>query len=433
MSIAPAIDPDEIIIEQREIEPPDCMFDITLPAHCVQQIKDRLSEGEENWEGDKLSNLLTQICIEEAIGRFELEPLWGTGIVTKGASPQPTPDDDFCFTALIDQLPAVDWSDWSSFKIDRPVLEIDEAMVEHELEEQRLGISPRTSSTAPLTRGDEAIGVMAIDPAQGGSPLLDSFETIICVPAEGRDAVVDGLPIKGLAEAMRGASIGDVVEVTAEVPRAMAKTAQVGQRMRCRFEITAANRPIMASTEDVVARLGSPSETVLRQQIKQSLIYSFEWKQMEHLVEVVMVDLVARIDPPVPQRIKEKNLRERQMAIVTLLKERGESDSDIKQHLAGGHVELQAEVTAALQRHVVTSLLRRTFNLEVSEPEIEAQIQMMASLQGKRPETLRREIVDADSIDKVAKSVFERKATEKILLEATVRDVPAASLGATSE
>ena len=76
MPTPPAIDLDELVITTGEAELPDLRFDFTFPAHCVQQIVDRLEEEKQPLEGRPLRDLLAQICFEEAVGRFEIAPLW---------------------------------------------------------------------------------------------------------------------------------------------------------------------------------------------------------------------------------------------------------------------------------------------------------------------------------------------------------------------
>ncbi|MCH2140851.1 MAG: hypothetical protein MK100_07435, partial [Phycisphaerales bacterium] len=63
------------------------------------------------------------------------------------------------------------------------------------------------------------------------------------------------------------------------------------------------------------------------------------------------------------------------------------------------------------------------FEKGASESEIKEEIQNLAAAHGRRPEELRREIIDAGQIDVIASRVFERKIAAEIINRAKIVDV----------
>ena len=121
--------------------------------------------------------------------------------------------EDFCFSALLDNCPEIEWPDFTQMEFDRPVIEIDEASIEAELEEQRLNMGEAAPTTEPMTRGDEAVGGIQLTIVQTGTLILALEEIAIRVPAPGYPAFASNVPIAGLAEALEGARAGDTIEI----------------------------------------------------------------------------------------------------------------------------------------------------------------------------------------------------------------------------
>ena len=58
MEYEQAINPDDICIKELDPNPPDRVFEIALPAHCVRAIMDRLESAGQAYEGERLFHLL---------------------------------------------------------------------------------------------------------------------------------------------------------------------------------------------------------------------------------------------------------------------------------------------------------------------------------------------------------------------------------------
>lgn len=429
MPHAPAIDPDDIVIDAGEPEGADRRFDFRMPVACVNQICERLEESGQKHEGAALFSLLADICLEEAVGRFELSPLWGPLLLPQKESPQPTPEDDFRCSAMIDHAPEVDWPEFSDLEFIRPVLDIDEAMIDAELEEQQFEAGTAEPSQDPLARGDQATARIELILAETGEPLADPIETKIRVPADGRPALAAGLVIEGLDDAIRGCVTGTSRTFETTLPDSLGNTSHAGKPMQCVLEVLSTERITPASIDELVALHESPSEATLRQQVKLSLEHRFDLEQQQYLTDEVFGVLLERITCPIPRRVLAEKLAEQQERMIKSMIEEGVDPVEAKADAEDAKKRLMVYVLNQARRTVVARLLQRKLGIQSSEQEIELRIRAMAALRGQRPEETRKEIVAEGQIDMVAKQVFESKAAEKILAIATVRDVPAAEVG----
>jgi FKBP-type peptidyl-prolyl cis-trans isomerase (trigger factor) len=426
---APAIDPDDIVIDAGEPEGPDRRFDFRMPVVCVNQIRARLEAGDQPHEGAALFGLLADVCLEEAVGRFDLTPIWGPLLLPQKEAPQPTPEDDFRCAAMIDTAPDLEWPDFGTLEFVRPVLQVDEAMIDAELAEQRFDAGTTAPSQEPLTRGDQATARIELVLAESDEPLADPIETRIRIPADGQPALAAGLAIEGLADAIRGCVAGEHRTFESLVPEALGSAAHTGKPMRVEVKLVSAERITPASIEDLVAHYESPSEATLRQQVRLSLEHRFSVEQQQYMTDAVFEALVEPMTPPIPRRVVIEKVSEQQEQMIKASIEDGMDPAEAKAAAEDAKKRLAGGVLQQARRTVVAMLLQRKLSVKLSEHDVETRIRAMAALRGVRPEDARKEIVDAGHIDMVAKQVFEAKAAERILAEATVRDVPAAEVG----
>lgn len=426
---APAIDPDEIVIDAGKPKGPDRRYDFRMPVACVDKISKRLEEGKQPHEGPALFGVLAEICLEEAIGRFDLSPIWGPQLLPQKDSPQPTPEDDFRCAAMIDHAPEVEWPNFGELEFVRPVLDIAEAMIDAELEEQLLDAGSASPSQEPLARGDQATARVQLVLAETDEPLVKPIETTIRVPADGRLAMAGGIAIENLAEAIRGCVVGDSRTFESIVPKSLGGAEHAGQPAQCTVQIQSAERITPVSIDELIKRYESPSEATLRQQVRLSLEHQFSIEQQQHLTDAVFDALAERITCPVPTRVVAKRVAEQQEQMIKSAVELGMEPSEAKTVADERKKRTMASVMKEANRTVIGMLLRQKLQVGLSEQDVESRIRAMAGLRGMRPEEVRKEILDAGQIDMVAKQIFESKIAEEILAESTVRDAPAAEVG----
>jgi len=426
---SPAIDPGTIVINAGEPESADTRYDFMVPVASVNQIRQRLEEGGQPHEGSALLSLLAQICLDEAIGRFELDPIWGPFLLPQKESPQPTPEDDFRCSALIDTSPEMTLPEFSDMTLCRPILTIDDEMVEAELEEQRFQLGSVAPSDKPMVRGDQAVVLLNLLLSETGESVATEIESVVRVPRQGQPALFEGLVIDGLAGAIEGMCAGDSVVFDSIVPAALGKADNAGSAAKCSIKIRSVERITPATLDGLVARYESPSEATLRQQVKLSLEHRFSIEQQQYLTNAVFESLLEGFVCPVPRRVITKRIAELKEQSIKAATASGEDETAATKAAESATRRFATEVTRQARRTAIGMMLQRELKIAISEHDVEARIRSMAALRGMRPEEVRKEIVDAGQIDMVAKQVFESKIAAHVLAKATVSDVPAAEVG----
>ena len=424
MSTDPVINPDEIKIETTDAEWPDIRINFTVPGHCVKLIVDRLEGEGQKIRGPKLYDLLAQICFGEAVSRLDLDPLWGASIIPMNKPMTLREGEDFCFSGCLDARLEIDWPDFSDLTIERPVMVIDDAVVDEELDEQRLDIGVSSPSSETLARGDEATGSIWIGCVDSGECFMNNDEVTIRVPAENKPALVEGVPFPELTSRLMGARPGDSLEASTIAPALEGMPDIAGTTLTCKFNIASARRIEPASIDDVVSYFECPNLQGLRLQIYHSLDLRFEREQMIQLTENVLGLLETMVDLPYPDRIVREVVARQQRQQYESLKNDGVDDSEIKSQLEASEQSMHDRNIQKIQRQVLTCMLQRHFKVNIGESDITEYIQLLASMRGETPAVVRKEIVDGGLIDQVSTKCVEREVVTRILEVATVVDVP---------
>ena len=143
---------------------------------------------------------------------------------------------------MIDHAPEVEWPEFGDLEFVRPVLDIDEAMIDVELEEQRFEAGTAAPSQEPLAHGDQAMARLELALAETGEPLAEPIDVLIRVPAAGRPALAGGLAITGLDDAIRGCVAGDHRTFESIVPTSLGNTSRGGEPMQCVLAVLSTER-----------------------------------------------------------------------------------------------------------------------------------------------------------------------------------------------
>ena len=424
----PAINTDDITIDVEPLDHFDQKLTVVMPAHCIKQITDRLTEGSMEQNDQQLAQLLTNICVEESMGRQDTPPLWGPAFPTSGPPPLPPEGEDFRMEFLLDRMPEFDLPDFSSLTIRKPMREIDAESVERELASQCMEAGTHSPHDGPLEPSDRFTCSLSITSSEDGT-VAASFPALTGrLPEPDGRLLLDGLAFPGLADSLRGRCKGDAIQVKLPVPRQILNGTLGDEDHTLDVVVTDVARTVPASVDDVVNLYGSPSASVLRKQIRASLEHRFEFEQASFMTEDLFHQIMEPLDYTPPNRIIHKRLQEQAKGIAKAIKDQGGTDQDVQAALEREGPTAQEKAVAMLRRRAVNSVLRNQLKIGINEQHVQARIRQLAALQNKRPEDLRKELVDADLITNISAQAVEALITEQALAKSTVVEVDADSL-----
>jgi FKBP-type peptidyl-prolyl cis-trans isomerase (trigger factor) len=428
LSNLPAIDTEEIIIEATEVDQFDQVISAEMPSSCIKKIKDRLTEGGMEQDDAQLAALLLQICMEEAIARASSEPLWGPMFLGTTAPTMPEDGHPFKTTFALDIAPELQWPEFSTFEVRRPLLEIGAEEVRRELHRQRLEAGTNEGISGPAATDDLVhVDLVVCD--------IDSNAEIITLPSmkgrvgpDGEAILLDGLSLPEIDKGIRDRNRGDRSELKTSLPDSITGGRNGSKTYRVSVILKEIHRTTPASVQQVIDQYGTPNEEILHRQIQVSLEKSFEFNQRSFMINELFTRIRSSIDYTPPQRELNRLLRTNAQEMRKNIMKNGGTMEDAATAWRANLEQLTEESMAYLKRKGITIMLQRKLTLSLQESDLNNHIAKLALLAGKRPEDLRKELTDSDRLPSISAQAVEGKIFDELREQLSVVDIDADTL-----
>ncbi len=419
------IDPADICMSEKELSPCWHQIAIEVPTRQAKRFYKKLKKSGEDSSIESATRLLTNFCIEHALERFELKPIWGPVQPQYSTAPVYKPNQSFLLTINVDDAPEVDWPAFDTLEIIRPIKAMTEEIIDGEMHEQQLDAGERTPIQNDIKTGDEVTCKVTLSEAGSEKVLFEQTSTTMRVPKHSGVAKIFNIEIDNFAESIIGCSMGDVFTLKTTIPEDYLDPTLSGTEVNISVEIQSASRITPATVEQVVKQYGSPSEAILRRQIKMALESKMTRNQGAILAKQIFDFLSEKVDVPIPEWVYENYQKGILNHINTGMKQHGCSDDAITKRVEDNADKITVLSQKQAKRHALGTLLCREFDIKTTEDELIGEIGEMAAEQGRRPEDLRKEIVASGRIKYVAMAALEKKAVKKVLELATVTEMDA--------
>ena len=416
-------EPDEIVVNVTDLTAGEKRLDFELPAKFAKRFSKKMKKSGCT-DPQKIRNQLASFCLQHGLKRHDFIPLWKP--TPPVGSPEPVLHDEraFTFSLVIDHVGEVDWPDFSSIEIKRPIREISEEMVDEEMLEQRRMAGTASDVEGAIKSGDALSCTVSIVKTASDKPLLTSDDMTIRVMLSDQTTVVGGLSIDGLSEALHGQHVGSEISIKTTVPIEYPDPTMVGSDITFNCRINRCTRMEPATIQDVLDQYQSPNEQMLRQQIKMSLQSKFDRDQKEIMASQVFDLFVDDIRLEPPERIITDFSRMLSSGVEANLMQRGYDGEQLEQAMQDRRGSIHEISTSKVKRNIIIRLLAKELGIMRSESDIIQKIAELAADQGRRPEDVRNELVNSGKIDNIGMDVLEKKTADAVIKQARVTDVP---------
>lgn len=393
-----AVDTSAIQIDIAALEVPDYRLDIEMPAELVADIFDRLKEGGYDYGEEQMTSLLTKICIDEGMVRFDKNSIWGPKLMPGTEPGKYCENKSFVFSMIVDATPTQAFKKIDSIPIQQRNLKISDDLVDTEMYEQQLLFGLHSDYSGELAYGDE-ITCSATLTVDGKSEPEFAVETCtIRVPKEGQPIVIGAFKCDE-GKQLRGKNAPSTISISL--------TQQQGTIAVLVLDVNSAKRITPCAIEEVLKQYGTPNETILKAQIKHSLQRNFDRENNTIMRNQLYNYLLDTVDVPVSSRIIDDHLKD-------LCKSEQERNPDQMQLSDEVKNKLRAKAESIAKRRVITSCYQEMFNLNINEEDIEEQIADIAESKRMRPEEVREEFVSGDRMHVLGNMVMEKKVFSRL-------------------
>jgi trigger factor len=331
------------------------------------------------------------------------------------------------FSFEVEVVPEFQLPKLEGVEIRKPTLEIEDKHIDEEMKRQLVRFGTPARIDGDFTGGDRLVGQAKVIRNDETEPFFHNDSVLVIYPPKedgGRGQVL-GVMVEDLEAKLKGAKVGDTVELETTGPEAHEREDIRGAKLRISYHIRAAERITPATVESMVEQfsLGTPEN--LREQVKLGLEQRRDQEQAAAMREQVNEYLLANTELALPEKLSEaqvtRNLERHRLELMY----RGQTPEQVENHLAEIRAESEQATRDRLKLTFILNRLAEHYEISVSEQEVNGAIAMMAAQRGERPAKLRAELAQAGRLPELANGIRETKAVDRVVASAKVSAISA--------
>ena len=331
------------------------------------------------------------------------------------------------FAIEVEVAPSFELPVLEGIAIKKPLLEISLEHVEDRIDRQRRRHGELNPITGDFQPDDRLLGQVSVTKQGDESPLFENEQAVIICPGaeDGGKGPVLGMMIDGLADIVKGRSVGDTLTIEAVASEGHEREDVRGATLVISFRIMGAQRPAPATLEQLLEIFSVETVEILREQMRMALQHQRDQEQASTMREQVYKHLLNAVEMELPEKLSASQaLRTVEGQRVELL-DRGMPPDEVERELAEMRNDSEAQARDRLKLFFLMRRLGDHFKIDVTEQEVNGRIATIAAQHGQRPDQLRTELVKTGRINEVARMVFEQKTADRVIAIAKIEDVTA--------
>jgi len=325
------------------------------------------------------------------------------------------------FRAVFEVLPEFELGTYKGLEIEMPPMDVTDEDVNKALEETR----ERAAAFAPVEgraveNGDFAQLKLVGTPADGGEAI--NADSVLChVGAEET--------MEPFNEALRGANIGDHKEFDVEYPADYPDEKLAGKKFHYAAEVTGIKTKKLPELNDEFAKDVSDAATLeeLKTKIRESLVHQRDHRQKDLQRERVIAELVKLHDFPVPESLVESQMDVRLERMVRSLAQQGVDPRSVNLDWSALRGRQQDRAKDDVQAELIIDRIASTEKIDVTDEEVEHELQHLASHSGESVEAIRARLTKQGALDRMKAKLRSDKTLDWLAQNANVRTAAAAA------
>jgi trigger factor len=369
----------------------------------------------EDIKGEVLQTLVPE-RVEKAVSEQKLTPI-----------SQPHVDKlDFAegqplkFRAVFEVLPEFELGNYKDLELEVPAMDVTDENVTKTLEEMR----ERAAAFAPVEgrpaeNGDFVQLKLTGTPEGGGDPL--QADSVLChIGAEET--------MEPFNENLRGANLGDNKAFDVDYPADYPDTKLAGKKYHYNIGVLGIKNKKLPELNDEFAKDISDATTLdeLRTKVRQGLETARDQRQKDLVREKVLAELVKLHDFPVPESLVEQQMDVRLERVVRSLAAQGVDPRAVNVDWVTLRKRQQDRATDDVKAELVIDRIASTENIEVTDEEVDHELEHVASHSGESAEAIRARLTKQGTLDRIKAKLRSDKTLDWLAQNSRIKTVAAA-------
>ena len=224
---------------------------------------------------------------------------------------------------------------------------------------------------------------------------------------------------------MTGVTVGETRQLDIKLAPTLANADLRGQTVQGAFNVKEIRVIKPAElTEDLFSELGVANIDQLREKLKLSLQRQLEYEQRRAAREQVLAHIGAAATWDLPHDLLHRQASRTLSRRIMEMRSAGFSEEDIRARSALLQQDVLASTAKALKEHFVLQKIAEVEKIEVSDDDVDFEIENMAEQSGESPRKVRARVERENLMETLVTEVLERKALDLVLGSAGSGAVP---------
>lgn len=325
------------------------------------------------------------------------------------------------FRASFEVLPEFSLGEYKNLEIEMPEMTITEESVANTLKEMQ----QRAAAFAPVegraVQNDDFVQVKLMGTPEGGGEPLQA-ESVLChVGAEET--------MEPFNENLRGANVGDHKNFDVEYPADYPDAKLAGKKFHYSVDVLGIKTKKLPELNDEFAKDVSEASTLeeLKIKVREGLEHERDHRQKELQREKILAELVKLHDFPVPESLVEHQMDVRLERVVRSLAQQGVDPRAVNVDWVSLRKRQEERAKDDVKAELVIDRIATEEKIEVTDEELEHELQHMASHSGESTEAIRARLTKQGALDRMKAKLRSDKTVDWLAQNARVKTVAAAS------
>jgi trigger factor len=319
----------------------------------------------------------------------------------------------------VEVRPTFDLPDYKGLNLKRPIHTFTEA----EIEEQEHRIVAPHGQVVPKPEGDAKIGdylVADVVFKDDDQTISELKETTLRV--EKILAFNDGF-IRNFADQVKGAKAGQTKTAEVNLLKSSARPELADKKVKAEVQVKEVKTVRLPElTHELMHEFGVHSPEQLRERIRVALDRRLEYQQRQSARQQVLQHIAAAASWDLPQDLLARQARAALGRRVMEMRAGGMSDEEIQGRLRVMQQDVLNSTALALKEHFVLQKIAETEKIDVSEDDINDEIERIAYENNESPRRIRARLEKEDLLESLAIELIERKVLDLIFESAQYED-----------
>ncbi len=366
---------------------------------------------------DQVKGEILLASLEQLAEENDVAPLSTPNLDPKGIEiPKEGP---FVYEFEVEVRPQFDLPQYKNLKLKRPV----RTFTDEDVAQEEKRILSRYGTLVPKDEGNAQSGdyIIADMTTRHGSETIGTAKEVT-IRVDDRVAFKDGVAEK-FGEQVRGAKAGDTRTADIQLSDAVANPYLKGKEVQATLEVKDVKKIRLPElTHEFLHNFGVHSEEQFREQIRMLLERRLQYEQRQSAREQVLKHIAAAATWDLPNDLLIRQARKALARKVMEMQEAGMSEDEIRARQRLLQQDVLANTALALKEHFVLQKIAEEEKLDITEDEINDEIDRLAEQNNESPRRVRARLEREDLLETLAAQLIERKALDLILENAEYED-----------